>query len=70
MTLDTGFSAARIDQHVATVTRPAAEPARHTAGLINWRPAEPWELEVQQRAWQRQRERDAELVRIPPRSDS
>ena len=34
---------------------------------INGRQAEPWETEVQARGWQRERQAEAELVRVAPR---
>lgn len=37
-------------------------------GCINGRPAQPWELEVRERAWQQQLERDAQQVRVAERT--
>jgi hypothetical protein len=65
-----GFAAARIDQHVSP-GRIAAPPIRrgtglHVPSLLGNREAEPWELDVRKRAYQRLRDQVTEQLDIKP----
>jgi hypothetical protein len=42
--------------------------ANYQESAINGRPAEDWELEVRERAYQRQAQQAEDLVRVAPRS--